>query len=108
MSFVAEPHEASVTHEPAAAVVSPINRQQLFKAGDLEDRLLWAQRLAGDTKTVILQHLVRARELGCMRRVAGPPNLQAVDALERDFPHCAAVTDLLRRRIALGNCCPAP
>ena len=108
MNFVAEPYEASATHEPAATAVLPINRQQLFKAGDLEDRLLWAQRLAGDTKAVILQHLVRARGLGCMRRVAGPPSLQAVDALERDFPHCRAVTELLRRRIALSNCCPEP
>ena len=108
MNFVSDPVEALATPEPTASAVLPSNLRPLFKAGDLEDRLLWAKRLAGDTKTVILQHLVKARELGCMRRVAGPPSAEAVDALERDFPHCDAVTDLLRRRIALGNCCPAP
>lgn len=108
MNFVAEPISAMASLEPTASAALPINRQQLFEAGDLEDRLLWAQRLAGDTKTVILQHLVRARELGCMRRVAGPPEAEAVGELERDFPHCSAATGLLRRRIALGNCCPEP
>ena len=108
MNFVAEPIEALATHEPTASAMVPPNLQQLFKAGDLDDRLLWAKRLAGDTKAVVLQHLLKARELGCMRRVAGPPSAEAVYALERDFPHCDAVTDLLRRRIALGNCCPAP
>jgi len=108
MNFVAAPIEALATHEPTASVVTPTNLQELFKAGDLEDRLLWAKRLAGDTRAVILQQLLKARELGCLRRVAGPPSADAVDALERDFPHCDAVTDLLRRRIALGNCCPAP
>lgn len=108
VNLVAEPIEALATREPIASSVSPPNLQQLFKAGDLEDRWQWAKRLAGDTKTVILQHLQKARDMGCMRRVAGPPGAEAVDALERDFPHCDAVTDLLRRRIALGNCCPAP
>ena len=108
VNFVAEPTVALVSDEPNTSVVLPPNMQQLFKPGDLEDRLRWAKSLAGETKKVVLQHLQKARELGCMRRVAGPPNPEAVDALERDFPHCGAVTALLRRRIALGNCCPAP
>jgi len=108
MSVVAEPIEAPATNEPAAKAELPSNLQQFFQEGDLENRWQWAKRLAGDTKAVILQHLQKARQLGCMRRVAGPPNPEAVNALERDFPHCGAVTALLRRRIALGNCCPAP
>jgi MoxR-like ATPase len=43
-----------------------------------------------------------------LRRVAAPPSVDAIDALERDFPHCSEVTALLRRRIALAHCCPSP
>ena len=79
-----------------------------FAAEDLEARLDWADKLAGDTRTTVLTHLRRAKELGPNRRVAAPPDPHAVAALAGDFPHCAAITDLLARRIALARCCPTP
>ena len=81
---------------------------QHFIETELDNRMQWARSLAGDTRSIVLRHLERAAELGPMRRVARPPSHEAIDALERDFPHCVAVTDLLRRRIALGHCCPSP
>lgn len=81
---------------------------QLFEAGELLDRLQWAKGLAGDTKQVVVTHLDKAQALGPVRRVAAPPCLSALDALERDFPHCGEITALLRRRIALAHCCPTP
>lgn len=81
---------------------------KLFEAGDLLDRLQWAKGLAGETKQVVVTNLDKAQALGQMRRVAAPPCLDALDTLERDFPHCGEITALLRRRIALAHCCPTP
>jgi len=80
----------------------------LFDPADLGARLQWAKGLAGDTKAVVLANLNAAKALGPLRRVAGPPDLGAIEALARDFPHCLGLTELLRRRVALARCCPTP
>ena len=80
----------------------------LYEPAELQDRLLWASGLVGETKQTVLANLRMAQSLGPLRRVAAPPSVSAVSALERDFPHCSEVTALLRRRIALAHCCPTP
>ena len=78
----------------------------LFEDDAMAARLQWAQNLAGDTQKLVVQQLRQAQKLGRLRRVAPPPDSQSLDALERDFPHCAQVVALLRRRVALSRCSP--
>ena len=94
---------AVVQSQPASAYLRP-----LFDDDAMAERLKWAKRLAGDTQKLVLQQLKQAQELGRFRRVAPPPDLQSLEALERDFPHCAHVVALLRRRAALSRCSPRP
>ena len=88
--------------------VAPLSVRPLFEDAALQDRLRWAKGLTGETKQLVLQQLNRAKELGCLRRLASPPDPSAFDLLERDFPHCAKVVGLLRRRAALARCSPSP
>lgn len=81
---------------------------RLYEPAELQDRLLWASGLVGETKQVVMANLKTAQRLGPLRRVAAPPSVEAIDALGRDFPHCREVTALLRRRIALAHCCSSP
>ena len=99
----AEPDQRS-----AQSPTSPPLCRRLFEPADLDTRFQWANGLAGDTKAVVLANLNAAKALGPLRRVASPPDLSAIDALARDFPHCQALTELLRRRVALAYCCPNP
>lgn len=92
---------AFVQSQPASAYLRP-----LFDDDAMSERLKWAKRLAGDTQKLVLQQLKQAQDLGRFRRVAPPPDLQSLEALERDFPHCAHVVALLRRRAALSHCSP--
>jgi ATP-dependent Lon protease len=82
--------------------------RELFDDDAMAARLKWAETLVGDTQKVVLQQLKQAQDLGRLRRVAPPPDLHSLDALERDFPHCASVVALLRRRAALSRCSPRP
>lgn len=96
---------------PAADVelqADPTFLRPLFEDDAMAARLEWALRLAGDTQKLVLLQLKRAQELGRLRRVAPPPDVHSLDALERDFPHCANVVALLRRRAALSRCSPRP
>jgi len=102
------PTIADIDPPMACAPRSEHHQGQLFEPAELQDRLQWASGLAGETKQVVMASLKTAQTLGSMRRVAGPPSVSAIDALARDFPHCSEVTALLRRRIALANCCPTP
>jgi MoxR-like ATPase len=81
---------------------------RLYDPVELQDRLLWASGLVGETKQAVVANLKAAQTLGPMRRVAAPPNISAIDDLARDFPHCSEVTALLRRRVALAYCCSTP
>lgn len=80
----------------------------LFEDDAMAGRLKWARHLAGDTQKLVVQQLKQAQELGRLRRVAPPPDSHGLDALETDFPHCANVVALLRRRAALSRCSPRP
>ena len=91
-----------------SAASSAHHSGRLIETAALLDRIQWASGLVGDTKQVVVASLERAKALGPLRRVAAPPSVGAIDALERDFPHCREITALLRRRIALANCCPTP
>jgi len=82
--------------------------RQLYDPKDLSERLAWAKRLAGDTKDVVIGHLKLAQSLGHMRRVAMIPDVGALDALERDFPHLADVVSQVRRRVALASMSTSP
>ena len=106
----AMPPPAVTDIDPPLAFVpkSQLHYGRLYEPAELQDRLLWASGLVGDTKQTAIANLRMAESLGPMRRVAAPPSVSAVDALARDFPHCSAVTALLRRRIALAHCCPKP
>ena len=88
--------------------VAPLTFRPLFEDAAMEDRLRWAKGLTGETKQLVLQQLNRAKELGRLRRLASPPDPSALDSLARDFPHCAKVVGLLRRRAALARCSPNP
>lgn len=90
---------AVVQSQPASAGLRP-----LFEDDAMAARLKWAQHLAGDTQKLVLQQLKQAQKLGRLRRVAPPPDMHSLDALERDFPHCVHVVALLRRRAALSRC----
>ena len=94
---------AVVQSQPASSYLRP-----LFEDDDMAARLKWAQHLAGDTQKLVLQQLKQAQKLGRLRRVAPPPDMHSLDALERDFPHCVHVVALLRRRAALSRCSPTP
>jgi hypothetical protein len=108
---------AAAMPPPAVAGIDPSMRcgpkselhyGPLYEPAELQDRLLWASGLVGETKQTVIANLRMAQSLGPMRRVAAPPSVSAIDALARDFPHCSNVTALLRRRIALAHCCPTP
>lgn len=100
----------ALTEDPSVgrAASSEHHSGRLFKPAELLARIQWASGLAGDTKQVVVASLERAQALGPLRRVAAPPCVGAIDALEIDFPHCREITALLRRRIALAHCCPTP
>ena len=87
---------------------SDLHYGRLYEPAELQDRLLWASGLVGETKQTVISNLKMAQSLGPMRHMAAPPSVSDVDALARDFPHCGEVTALLRRRIALAHCCPTP
>jgi len=102
------PAMAAVDPPMAFAPTSEHHYGRLYEPAELQDRLLWASGLVGETKQTVVANLRAAQSLGPMRRLAAPPSVSAVDALARDFPHCGDVTALLRRRIALAHCCPTP
>lgn len=102
------PTIADIDPPMACAPTSELHYGRLYEPAELQDRLLWASGLVGETKQVVMANLKTAQRLGPLRRVAAPPSVDAIDALERDFPHCSEVTALLRRRIALAHCCPSP
>ena len=102
------PAVADIDPPKACAPASELHYGRLYEPAELQDRLLWASGLVGETKQVVMANLKTAQRLGPLRRVAAPPSVDAIDALERDFPHCSEVTALLRRRIALAHCCPSP
>ncbi len=99
------PEMAPMTGEPDSALLS---FRPLFEDEALEDRLRWAKGLTGETRQLVVQQLHRAKDLGRLRRLASPPDPSALDSLERDFPHCANVVTMLRRRAALARCSPNP
>jgi len=107
--------QAAMRSEDLAALAADFELQgdsahlrPLFEDHAMTARLKWAQNLAGDTQKLVVQQLKQAQKLGRLRRVAPPPDLQSLDALETDFPHCAQVVALLRRRAALSRCSPRP
>ena len=102
------PAVADIDPPMACAPSSELHYGRLYEPAELQERLLWARGLVGETKQVVMANLKTAQMLGPLRRVAAPPSVEAIDALERDFPHCREVTALLRRRIALAHCCPSP
>lgn len=102
------PSIADINPPMAFAPNSELHYGRLYEPAELQDRLLWASGLVGETKQVVMANLKTAQRLGPLRRVAAPPSVDAIDALGRDFPHCSEVTALLRRRIALAHCCPSP
>lgn len=94
-----------MTQEPGVVLQT---FQALFEDAELEDRLRWAKGLTGETKQLVVQQLNRAKDLGRLRRLASPPDASALDSLETDFPHCAKVVTMLRRRAALAYCSSNP
>lgn len=102
------PAVADIDPPLACAPKSELHYGPLYEPAELQDRLLWASGLVGETKQTVIANLRMAQSLGPMRHVAAPPSVSDVDALARDFPHCSEVTALLRRRIALAHCCPTP
>lgn len=102
------PAMAALDPPMAFAPKSELHYGRLYEPAELQDRLLWASGLVGETKQTVIANLKMAQSLGPMRHMAAPPSVSDVDALARDFPHCSEVTALLRRRIALAHCCPTP
>lgn len=113
-AIVRKTHAAMLSEDlaaPVAVLESPVasaHLRPLFEDDAMAERLKWAQHLTGDTQKLVLQQLKQAQKLGRLRRVAAPPDLHSLDALERDFPHCAQVVALLRRRAALSRCSQRP
>lgn len=102
------PAIADIDPPMGSAPKSEFHHGRLYEPTELQDRLLWAKGLVGETKQTVIANLRMAQSLGPMRRVAAPPSVSAVDTLARDFPHCHEFMALLRRRIALAHCCPTP
>lgn len=76
----------------------------LFDIRDLDERINWSKSLSGDTAKTVADALRRAKELGPVRSLAPVPSVAAIALLQRDFPHCGAVTELLLQRCALARC----
>ncbi|OYT87179.1 MAG: hypothetical protein CFE46_13305 [Burkholderiales bacterium PBB6] len=72
----------------------------LFDEASLDARFESAKSGA---ERILQSELKQARALGPIRDLATCPTMAAFDALEVDFPHCAAVINLLRQRSALAS-----
>jgi ATP-dependent Lon protease len=94
---------ASLRQQPSYAP-----KRALFDVQDLDERLKWAESLSGETAQSVRSALERAAKVGPMRRLASVPMDSQLDELRRDFPHCAAVIDLIQERCVLSRCSPAP
>lgn len=77
-----------------------------FDPDAMAARLAWAKGLKDDSGRTVQAALKRASELGSVRRVAGPPDVAALDEIERDFPHCSEVLAFVRKRAALCSIVP--
>ncbi|MDR6766499.1 ATP-dependent Lon protease [Acidovorax delafieldii] len=64
-------------------------------------RQAWAKGLKDDSGRTVQAALKRASELGALRRAASPPDVQELDEMQRDFPHCEEVLAFVRKRTAL-------
>ncbi|MEI2678550.1 MAG: AAA family ATPase [Burkholderiaceae bacterium] len=90
----------------AKPVVPPAGHRQFFTDADFAIRKEWGDSLAGDSKTVVKEHLRRAQAIGSIRRVAVAPEPHVLDPISIDFPNFSEVTELIKRRLTLSRCAP--
>jgi len=76
---------------------------KLFDLDKLRSRIEDAR---ASKEPLMESELKRAETLGAERRVATPPSSVSLSELERDFPHFAEVTELIRSRCALAAVTP--
>lgn len=102
--------QAAAIRSMAAAMAAvderPMPRRRLYSDDDMKARREWARRLKGPAQRMVADQLGHASALGPWRTVTQAPVPAVLDPLHQRFPHCAEVTALVQKHLALCQRAP--